>query len=205
MELIAGFRDVVQTIYEIFIAPGNVIVSVLVSFFPTLTELPGVENPGKSTPLVFTLSILAWLTIAVILLHIYRRLQNLGRVVASSCATILFRLSLAGHNLKRALVAPLLRFRVWRQSKGVESNTIEFSTADIAVLKSAVAQPPGITVSAPELAEQFTMRPSQLQRCLDRLCEYRMIESVIGSTDGFDNYRVTPAGAHFCQQMKVTA
>jgi hypothetical protein len=150
---------------------------------------------------VILVSMLAWLVVTIFLLRIYARLQTLGRIVATCCDTARFRISLALHNLKRTITAPLFKFRAWRQSAGMDTGTIEFSKLDIAVLKAALSQPPGITVSAPELAEQFTLRPLQLQCCLDRLSQYRLIESTISSTDGFESYRVTPAGAQFCQQV----
>ena len=52
-------------------------------------------------------------------------------------------------------------------------------------------------LSAPELAEQFSLRPAQIQRSLDKLCSNAMITTVIGSTDGFDNYRLTDSGNAF--------
>jgi DNA-binding PadR family transcriptional regulator len=41
------------------------------------------------------------------------------------------------------------------------------------------------------------MRPAQVQRSLDKLRKYELVDSVIGSTDGFDNYRLTESGAFF--------
>ena len=52
-------------------------------------------------------------------------------------------------------------------------------------------------MSAPELAEKFSRRPAQVQRSLDKLFRSRMLDSAIGSTDGFDNYRLTDSGAEF--------
>lgn len=198
MDLIALLSDLGHAIYDIYLVPGDVIIGALRDVFPALVESPVFANVQGSTVLVSTL---AWLVATVVLLRMYDRLQTVGRFVASFFDTAWFRLSLALHNIKRTISAPLLKLWAWRQSAGVETSTIEFSKLDIAVLRSALSQPPGITVSAPELAEQFTLRPSQLQCCLDRLSQYRMIESVIGSTDGFENYRATPAGAQFCQQM----
>jgi DNA-binding MarR family transcriptional regulator len=48
--------------------------------------------------------------------------------------------------------------------------------------------------SAPELAEKYKLRPTQIQRRLDKLQKNEMLCSVIGSTDGFENYRLTESG-----------
>lgn len=74
---------------------------------------------------------------------------------------------------------------------------IEFDDLDLAVLRSASVQGAGFALSAPELAEQFRMRPAQVQRSLNMLSKNKMLAYVIGSTDGFDNYRLTDSGAAF--------
>jgi DNA-binding MarR family transcriptional regulator len=64
-------------------------------------------------------------------------------------------------------------------------------------LKSAVVKGPGFALSAPDFAERFSLRPAQVQRSLDKLYTNSMINTVIGSTDGFDNYRLTDSGTAF--------
>ncbi len=74
---------------------------------------------------------------------------------------------------------------------------VEFDNLDLAVLRSAAARGPGVMLSAPQLAEQIRMRPAQVQRSLDKLSKNKMLDYVIGSTDGSDNYRLTDSGATF--------
>jgi len=74
---------------------------------------------------------------------------------------------------------------------------VEFDRLDLAIMKSAAAKGPGFALSAPELAEQFSLRPAVVQRSLDKLCSNAMINIVIGSTDGYDNYRLTDSGSAF--------
>lgn len=72
-----------------------------------------------------------------------------------------------------------------------------FDDFDFTVLQAAANRGPGFTTSAPELASQYGLRPSQFQESLLRLQNSKMITSVIGSTDGFDNYRLTDYGAAY--------
>ena len=65
------------------------------------------------------------------------------------------------------------------------------------VAEPAAARGPGFTTSAPEIAEQLTLRPAQIQRSLEKLSHNKMLEYTIGSTDGFDNYRVSQMGSAF--------
>ena len=55
----------------------------------------------------------------------------------------------------------------------------------------------GMAISAPEVAEEFKLRPSQVQRSVDKLRRNNMLDAVIGSTDGYDNVRLSPSGATF--------
>ena len=54
-----------------------------------------------------------------------------------------------------------------------------------------------MAISAPEVAEEFKLRPSQVQRSVDKLRRNKMVDSVIGETDGYDNFRLSPSGATF--------
>jgi hypothetical protein len=74
---------------------------------------------------------------------------------------------------------------------------VELDDLDMAVLRSTAACGPGFATSAPELAEQLLMRPAQIQRRLEKLSNNKMLDTVIGSTEGFDNYRVSKSGAIF--------
>lgn len=79
---------------------------------------------------------------------------------------------------------------------------VEFDDLDLAVLRSAAARGPGFTTSAPEIAEELTLRPAQIQRSLDKLRKNKMLEYVIGSTDGFENYRLSRLGNAFMGQQQ---
>jgi len=61
---------------------------------------------------------------------------------------------------------------------------------------------PGFTTSAPELASNFGLRPAQFQKSLSNLQSSKMISTVIGSTDGFDNYRLTDYGAAYMKMWE---
>jgi RIO-like serine/threonine protein kinase len=85
---------------------------------------------------------------------------------------------------------------------------IEFDDLDMAVLRSVSMKGPGFAFSAPDLASRFRLRPSQVQRSLEKLDRNKMLASVIGSTDGYDNYRLTNHGiaylAMFQRQLSRT-
>lgn len=79
----------------------------------------------------------------------------------------------------------------------LERAAVEFDELDLAVLDSVSEQGPGFTLSAPELAERLSLLPSRIQQSLEKLSRNKLLDSSIGSTDGFDNYYLTEAGATY--------
>ena len=104
-----------------------------------------------------------------------------------------------GHEGHQAAGKNRRRQRVLRaEQPGIDAvPEIDFDDLDLAVLRSAAARGPGLATSAPEIAEKFKLRPSQVQRSIDKLRQSRMLDTVIGTTDGYGNFRLSPSGAAF--------
>jgi len=85
------------------------------------------------------------------------------------------------------------------------SGSVADKELDLAVLRATAALGPGFAVSAPDLADEFTLRPAQVQRSLDKLSRKKMLDYVIGSTDGYDNYRLTESGNAFVTSCRRKA
>jgi hypothetical protein len=133
--------------------------------------------------------------IALIILTLYR---NLARNVVAIYGTIYFRFKNALAGWKTQLVVKLRHWLPHRPSRDIDATPqVEFDDFDIAVLKAVASLKPGFVTNAPELAERFRTRPARVQRCLDKLRNNRMLDSVIGSNEGFDNYRLTQLGDAF--------
>ncbi len=137
----------------------------------------------------------------VVLLTLWRVAKLCGDVVRNIGAAFLTIRHQVGHLLGSWKTRFVIRFRErfpQRRQSGIEAvPEIDFDDLDLAVLRSAATGGPAFAVSAPELAEKFRMRPAQVQKSLEKLRRNRMIDTVIGSTDGFQNYRLTPSGQTF--------
>ena len=134
--------------------------------------------------------------VALIILTLYR---NVLRNILAVYGIITFRSRNAIAGWKTQLV---VKFRHWlphRKSYDIETPPpqVDFDDLDIAVLKVVAALKPGFAINAPELAEQFRIRPAQVQRSLETLRSNKMLDSVIGDNEGFDNYRLTQLGNAF--------
>lgn len=134
--------------------------------------------------------------IALAILTLYR---NVLRNIVAVYGTIIYRIKNAVAGWKTQLVVRLRHWLPHRKSRDVDTTIpqVDFDDLDIAVLKVVAALKPGFATNAPELAQRFRMRPAQVQRSLDKLSSNKMLDPVIGSNEGFDNYRLTQLGNAF--------
>ena len=191
-------RDFGNAAYDAFFLPGDFLISQLVTQSPALALKLGIEADAEAVVLSSILSLLIWSLLAGVLWKFFRLLQNVTRRVTAALKAIVFRVSLLGRQFRTKLFCASLRLAPRRLSMGAESTPqLDFDDGDLAVLRTSAAAGWGFTVSAPDLAKQLPMGPAQVQRSLDKLWNYRMVDVVIGSTDGFDNYHLTQSGAAF--------
>jgi len=189
-------RDAGEAVYNAFAWPGHYGLMQLSVLEPGIVV--NISTQGNDTTAVVILSLIYWFLVVVLGTMLVRMCRDVARIVTATAHTIAFRISLEVGNVKTRLVCKLRQRLSWvRSQPDPETPIVEFEKLDLAIMKSAVARGPGFALSAPELAEQFALRPAQVQRSLDKLHEYKMIEHVIGSTDGFDNYRLSDSGRTF--------
>ena len=197
-ELLTILRTIGSRLYDAFVLPGEFLLTQVVVHVPDLAMWLGIDNGETPVLMSLLLSLLSWFLLIVAVTMILRLGQNVARILGAMGRTVLFRISLAVRSIRTKLVLKLHRFLPRRASSSAGLiPMVEFDDLDLAVLRSASAQSPGFALSAPELAEQFTLRPSQVQHSLDKLNKNKMLDYIIGSTDGFDNYRLTDSGAAF--------
>lgn len=199
-------RDIGNAIYDAFVSPGDFVLSWLTAHAPSLATRLGVEGDDSSALLQAVVSLLLWILLALVMWMLVRLGQNLARTVSAIFRTLTYRISESIRSLKTRLVCKIRQLVPRRRSLNTEPvPELEFDDLDLAVLRNAAALGPGFTVSAPELAERLTLRPAQIQRSLDRLRSTKMLDYVIGSTDGFDNYRLTDYGSAFMAMLQRQA
>ena len=133
---------------------------------------------------------------------IYRFVKTVIRISAALYYTAIHRLRSWLAGIKTWIVCRLRSFAPRRRPADVHQGPVlEFDETDLAVLRLAAAAGPGRTVSAPDVAERLSMRPAQVKRHLDQLGHGKIVESVIGSTDGFECYRLTAYGMAFLANL----
>lgn len=196
-ELTTLIRLAGEGVLRIITWPGELALAYVADLIPGVVETL-VLQPGNSA-LLYAVSLLAWLLLFLFVRGVFRFVHNLVRLFGRIRTFIRFRLSMAVMFGKRRIDGLSAALRIWRHPEEAETPHVEFEDQDLAVLDAVLARGPGFAVSAPELTEQMKLRPSQVQRSLDKLRDNALLQLVIGSTDGYDNYGVTPIGAAFMQ------
>lgn len=197
-ELLTILSSIGNTLYEIFVMPGDFLLSWFAAVAPVTAIRLDIAADEPGSTLAVVLSLLYWVLLVVALAMAWKFFRNATRFMDSTVRTLWHRIALAVSGLKTKVVLKLRRLLPHRAKNTVAPTPmVEFDDLDLAVLRSASAQGPGFALSAPELAENFSLLPSQIQRSLDKLNQNKMLDSVVGSTDGFGNYRLTDSGAAF--------
>lgn len=204
-------QNFVGLLRDLFLLPGEVLLSGIVNHAPWLAVQLGTD--AGATPLLVQIvaTLLPW-TLLVVVVRMIRKLgRDSVRYLDALCRTALHRMQVAAGNFGTQLKLAPLKVLPRRKHRATETAPIvEFDDLDLAILRSAVANGPAFTMSAPELAERCRLRPAQIQRSLEKLSRNKMLDHAIGSADGYDKYRLTDSGAAYVmmwqrQQTKYAA
>jgi hypothetical protein len=183
---------------EIYLVPGEFVLSRFAELAPVTAGNWGITAAGDAIAVAAVISGLFWLLLSIIAWRLYRYTRSFVRNLVALVHTAWYRGEQAAGSLKTMLVCRLRGAVPQRRNDGIDAvPEIDFDDLDLAVLRSAAATGPGLATSAPEIAEKFKLRPSDVQRSIDKLRQNRMLDTVIGSTDGYGNFRLSHYGATF--------
>ena len=153
------------------------------------------ETIAAAPPLLLYFTALSLPILAWFIVRIWR---NVARNVEAVFRIAAYWVSHTLASLKTRVVCKFREYTPRRRTPDIESTSgVEFDDVDLAVLRAAAAMGPGFAINASELADKFRLRPAQVQRSLNKLMRNKMLDFVTGSTDGFDNYRLTQMGTAF--------
>lgn len=178
----ANLSHLAASAYDVFLWPGEYVLSQLPQYAPALAVSLGVGIGDDGVALPTIVSVIAWTLV------VYAAWKTIKAVCLNvwygACRMRTWaRCKVEARNRRRELSQP------------VPVPEVEFDDLDIAVLNLGSTIPPGFALTAAELSGQLTRRPAQVQQSLDKLRSYGLIDNAIGSTDGFDNYCLTRTGA----------
>lgn len=143
------------------------------------------------------LSALCWTALALVLLALPRLVRAAVRTVQHLLAAAVHRVVEFVAGLRTRIVCRRKRQSLQRRVTPTISDPVDLDELDLAVLYRGAGLAPGFAISIPELAEHLQRRPGQVQRSLDKLYDYQLVNPLLGSTDGYGNYCLTDSGAWF--------
>jgi hypothetical protein len=178
----ANLHDLGVAAYDVFLWPGTFILSQFGAFAPELAIKLGIGIDGNGVALTAFVATVAWSLLGF----------AAWKTLKFAAAQILY----VGRRLKTFLVGITQKANRYRiLSRPVSVPDVEFDDLDMAILNTGATLPPGLMLTAAELSGQLTRRPAQLQRRLEKLRKFGLVDGALGETDGFDNYRLTRSGA----------
>jgi hypothetical protein len=178
----ATLHDLGDAAFDVFLWPGYFILSQLGTHAPGLALKVGIGIGGDSVALAAFVSGLAWSLLAFLAWKVLK--------------TVFAHIIYAGRRLRAFLVGNMQKVARRRLlSRPVTVPDVDIDDLDMAILNTGATLPPGLMLTAAELSGQLIKRPDQLQRRLEKLRKYGLVDGALGETDGYDNYRLTRSGS----------
>jgi hypothetical protein len=191
-QTLSTLADLANAVFRGFMLPGDFLLSAFAWVAPQFAEILTIGT-GK-TVVLFVLALVGWTIIAIIGLLLSRACRRLVQQIGSLFRILLWNAKMFMGSLKTKM---LWKYRKYFAHKTTQDETVsqtQFDDMDIAVLASISRGGSGMASSAPELAEKYRLRPTQIQDRLEQLAKNHMLRSVTDSSDGYDNYRLTDSG-----------
>jgi hypothetical protein len=148
----------------------------------------------------FLLSVLfstvSWLLLSAIAIKAFRIASRIAANTRAAVAITIFNARTKRACGKRPQVSQA-------QPAVSDSNTeVHFDNLDLAVLNSAATLGPGFSLTAPDLAIEFNLRPRQVQSSLEKLAKNMMLQRSFGAAEDYQNYHLSRGGAAFLSMWK---
>ncbi len=191
-QTLSTLADLANAVFRGLMLPGDFLLSAFAWIAPHSAQI---LTGGTGKPVVmFVLALVGWTIIVIIGLQLSRACRGLARRIGSMVRILLWNAKMFMGSLKTRM---LWKYREYFAHKTTQTETVsqtQFDDMDIAVLASISRSGSGMASSARELAQKYKLMPAQIQDRLEQLAKNHMLRSVIGSTDGQDNYRLTDSG-----------
>ena len=193
--LLEILASVIDTVYLVFMTPGEWLASKSIELAPSLAASLGISAEESTVLAPLILSILSWTIAALLIRRLLYSLQGLLKAVGVMFMRIKFRTLIALRSYTTKLGLESLMW--WKDTEPTEEpSKLSLNRLDLMVLKLAKAAGPGFALSAPELSDRMNLRPAQIQECLDKLSQNNLLDFTRGATDGYENYRLNETGIY---------
>ncbi len=191
-QTLSTLADLANAVIRGFMLPGDLLFSAFAWIAPHAAKILTIGT-GKAV-VMFVLTLVGWTFMVIIGLLLSRACRGFARQIGSMFRVLLWHAKMFMGSLKTRMLWKYRKYFGHKPTKAETVSQTQFDDMDIAVLASISRGGSGMASSAPKLAEKYKLRPAQIQGRLDELANNQLLRSVIGSTDGYDNYRLTDSG-----------
>ncbi len=197
----AGIAGFFATLYDAFSAPGNLVVFVLLEYFPDQADWLGLNYADEPVTMVFLVSLLGWFMAFVVLSIIGRIARNIARDIEGYLFGLEHRASQGMAGMRTSVTLWLRRWLPKRSGRDVETGSVEFNKVELTVLTSAYALGEDATLTPRTLADVHNMKPDRIQRALENLREHRLLDVSATAKGTPVEYRMTPSGMTYASML----
>jgi len=201
--LLESLRSVVDTAYAVFMTPGEWLVSNLIEHTPSLAASIGISNDKSAEITALILTVLSWLIAALLIRKLLYPLRRLTKAIGAVINRLRYRIFIALHGYGTKLADELENLTESSDSDEAQAeDKFSLNRLDMIILHLANSGGPGFTLSAPELADRLNLRPDQIQQSLDKLGQNKLLNFALGTTDGYETYRLNETGSYILTAWK---
>lgn len=189
------FSDVWTWIWQVAVMPGDVVISLLVSYAPPIAEFFELSTDDYGGSMSNFISIASWLLIFVASSIAFNGVRNLdhaltARIVAGYSGFLrIFRVA------RRRLVSTVAQFRMRRRkTPGLVVSDVELGPVETTVLKCYASVDELIVLTPRDVAEKLNLKKYQVEQTIRRLCDLHLVEHSLGTDQGQEGHHISQAG-----------
>ncbi len=187
-------------LYHGFFAPGDYFLATLNTHAPRVAQLVGIDAAAYGGVLSGCVSALVWLGAIVLILITWKLIRDIYWTATAFARRLSEGVQRTGRVVSTRVGIAVRSYDLKRQARAARTDVSEqgdLTALELEVLRSHAKLPPGHPSTASSIARVLRVRPSHVQKALDKLKTLSLVDRAPGAGDREAGYRLTQFGAVF--------
>ena len=183
-----------------FCAPGDHLLATLNTHAPRVAQLVGIDAAGSGSVLSGCVSTVVWLCAIVLIAITWKLLRDIYWTVTAFARRLSEGVQRTGRVVSTRVGIAVRSYDLKRQARLARTDVSEqgdLTALELEVLRSHAKLPPGHPSTASSIARVLRVRPSHVQKALDKLKTLSLVDHASGEGNREEGYRLTQFGAVF--------
>jgi hypothetical protein len=197
----ADGRFTLPSIEECFFVPGDWLVYLLTSRFPSVAELFGVGAADYGGTLAAFLAWTSWVLLAVAAIAASAAVRRFDRALTGQ---ILYVAAEIKRHFRMAIAFTRYRqqhHRRKRKEPTFDGEEPSLSRNEARVLELHAKLAPGFALAVSDVVEDLDLRAHEARAVLERLQKLKLLHATVGGLDGDPAYTLTSSGRALVQMV----